>query len=333
MPATDWKEDIAPDETERFERHAAYFGELQKLRGGVHRALHAKCNVGVEATFEVLPDIAPEARIGMFAEPRTYPALVRFSNGAARQQPDPKPDIRGIAVKIIGVDGKKSIPGLEDARTQDFLAIRTPTVPMRSADEFVAIVRAAQSPALLPVKLLGALGVRRGFQLVKALVKGLRVPMTSLATTSYYGALPIKFGPYAVHFGFFPPEPAVASAGKDPMYIGKQLAARLRESAVTYEMRVQFFEDAAKTPIEDPTVEWPTPWVPVAKLVIGKQDVDSARGQRLGELVEKLSFDPWHAREDLRPLGGLMRARNHAYRVSTQGRGAIAEPTAMPAFD
>jgi hypothetical protein len=236
-------------------------------------------------------------------------------------------------VKLLDVDGKKSIPGLEDARTQDFLAIRTPTVPMKTADEFVAIVRAAQSPALLPFKLIGAVGMKRGFQLVKAIVKGLRVPMTSLATTSYYGALPIKYGPYAVQFGFFPPEAAVPSKGKDPMYIGKELAARLREGAVTYEMRVQFFEDEATTPIEDPTVEWKTPWVAVAKLTIGKQDAASRRGQKVAALVEQMSFDPWHAREDLRPLGGLMRARNHAYRVSTQGRSAIVEPTSLPTFD
>ena len=46
-----------------------------------------------------------------------------------------------------------------------------------------------------------------------------------------------------------------------------------------------------------------------------------------------MSFDPWHAREDLRPLGNLMRARNHAYRISTQKRGAIAEPATLPTFE
>ena len=336
MPATDWKEDIAADETERFTRHAEFFGELQRARGGkgtVHRALHAKSNVGVEAVFEVLPGLPDEARIGLFAEPATYPAFVRFSNGAARHQPDVKPDVRGIAVKLLNVGGRKLIPGLEDATTQDFLAIRTPTVPMRTADEFVMIVKAAQSPALLPFKLIGGLGVRRGFSLVKALVSGLKLPMTTLATTSYYGALPIKYGPYAVHFGFFPPEPAVPSRGDDPMYIGNELAARLRESAVTYEMRVQFYEDATKTPIEDPTVEWTTPWVTIAKLTLPKQDPDSPRGKKIGALVEQMSFDPWHAREDLRPLGNLMRARNHAYRISTKGRGAIAEPASLPSFE
>ena len=42
--------------------------------------------------------------------------------------------------------------------------------------------------------------------------------------------------------------------------------------------------------------------------------------------MERLSFDPWHAGEDFRPLGNMMRARNVAYRLSTQERGAAAEP-------
>src|SRR5688572_25269996 len=134
MAAQDWKEQIPDGEAARFEAHAAFLGELQKKRGASDRALHAKANLGVEAELAVLPDLPEEARVGMFATPRTYQALVRFSNGAGRRQSDKKLDVRGIAVKVLGVDGKKVIPGLEDATTQDFLAIRSPSVPMKNAD-------------------------------------------------------------------------------------------------------------------------------------------------------------------------------------------------------
>src|SRR4051812_25039294 len=123
LPATDWAEQIAPDEAERFERHAELLAAMQKKRAKpkLHRALHAKANLGLEAQFEVLPDLPAEARIGMFAEPKSYTAFVRYSNGAGRHQADAKPDVRGIAIKVLGVAGKKVIPGLEDATTQDFL--------------------------------------------------------------------------------------------------------------------------------------------------------------------------------------------------------------------
>ncbi|MEA2750953.1 MAG: hypothetical protein QOI41_5096, partial [Myxococcales bacterium] len=48
---------------------------------------------------------------------------------------------------------------------------------------------------------------------------------------------------------------------------------------------------------------------------------------------EKLSFDPWHAPVEFRPLGELMRARNAAYRLSTIERKAAGEPDGTETFD
>jgi hypothetical protein len=321
-PATDWNEQIPDDEVARFERYATMFGEMQARGGNRDRALHAKANLGVEAELEVLADVAGEAKLGMFAEPKTYRAFVRFSNGSPRHQPDKSPDVRGIAVKVLGVAGKKLIPGMEDATTQDFLAIRTPVVPMRNADEFVTLVRAARPAALLPFKLIAALGFGRGLKVIKAALAGLKLPTAPLAATAYYSALPIKYGPYAVHFAFVPD-------------LGEALAARLRAGPVIYDLKIQFYQDATRTPIEDASVEWKaedSPFVTVARLTLPIQDVTSTRGKKVAELVEQFAFDPWHAREDLRPLGNIMRARNYAYRVSTKGRGALPEPTAPPAL-
>src|SRR5262245_10695861 len=105
-PATDWQELIAADEPERFERHAAVLTDIQNhhgKNGTLDRALHAKANLGLEAELEVLDGLPDEARVGMFAAPRKYAAVVRFSNGAPRRQPDRKPDVRGLSIKIFGV--------------------------------------------------------------------------------------------------------------------------------------------------------------------------------------------------------------------------------------
>ena len=65
---------------------------------------------------------------------------------------------------------------------------------------------------------------------------------------------------------------------------------------------------------------------PVARLTLPLQDVTTAKGKEIEELVEKLSFDPWHAIEAHRPLGSIMRARAHAYREAVRERQALAEP-------
>jgi hypothetical protein len=328
MPGTDWKEVIAPDEDKRFEYFTSVLSGIQaKAHAG--RALHAKGNLGAEATFEVLPDVAADARFGMFDSPKTYPALVRYSNGAPRRQHDKKPDVRGIAIKVIGVPGEKVIPGMESAVTQDFLAIRTPVTPVRDAEEFIKLVRAAQTPALLPFRLIGSLGPVRAIQVIKGALAGFKLPTAPLAATQYYSAVPSQLGRYAVQYVVRPHDPVTVSKGGE---LGEELAARLATTPVIYDLCVKFYTDAAATPIEDASVEWKGELVPVARLTLPVQDIASARGKAITEYVEKAAFDPWHCRKDMKPLGNMMRARNHAYRASTQARNAAPEPTAMPTF-
>jgi hypothetical protein len=246
------------------------------------------------------------------------------------RQPDKKPDVRGFAIKVLGVPGKKVIPGMEDAKTQDFLFILAPATPFRDAREFVGFVTAAATPALLLPKAITAFGVRRTFQILKKVVAGLGRPFHSVATARFFSALPIKLGPYAVKLSLRPTATdASSAAGASPDAIHEELAARLLRGPVSYDLELQFYVDPVKTPIEDPTVEWPeadSPFLKVARLVLPSQDMNSARGKKLAEWIETLSFDPWHALEEHRPLGHLMRARNVAYRSSTTEREAAGEP-------
>jgi len=339
-PSTDWKERIAPDENAQLEKLAEGLRDLQHKRAKgkpALRGLHAKGQAGVEAELTVLPDLPEHARVGLFKTPGTFRAFVRFSNGAGQKQPDPKGDVRGIAIKVMGVDGKKIIPGLENAKTQDFLLIQSPATPFSNAHQFVSFVMATANPLLLLPRMIGLFGLSRAFQLIGKLVKSLAVPVTSVATSRYWSALPIKFGPYAVKYGLQPhaqPAPG-AQKGTSPGYLSDELAARLKQGPVVYDFRVQFFVDEARTPIEDASHEWAesdAPFVTLGRLTLVQQDLSSPAGQKLAALVERLSFDPWHATEDFRPLGNMMRARSAAYRLSTQERGAAAEPDGSEEF-
>jgi hypothetical protein len=330
-PATDWMESIARGESERHERFAEALCALQRRRAAGHkpdRALHAKPNLGARAEFEVLAELPEPARVGIFAEPGTYRGWVRYSNGAGAREADGKPGVRGVALKLVGVPGKKLIPGLEDEATQDFLLIKSPATPFRNADEFVGFVRAVEQPWRLPGYVV-SIGLGRFLAIAAQLKKGLAEQVGSLAETRYFSALPIKLGAYAVHYALFPEASGPTERGASPDYLGEELSARLRQGPVRYDFRVQFYEDAQKTPIEDGSVEWKesdAPFVTLARLTLPQQDVGSEEGKKLAEKIEALSFDPWHAPVEFRPLGNMMRARNHAYRRSTQERGAAPEP-------
>ena len=336
MAATDWKEIVENDEAERFESYAAFLSKAQHshaANGGIARALHAKQNLGVEAELVINADVPADAKHGMFAAPKRYRAVARFSNGAPTKQSDRTPDVRGLAIKVFGVDGTKVIPGMENETTQDFLAIRTSALPISNAAEFMTLVRVARPQALLPIRLMVALGPRRAIQIIRAALVGLKAPQRPLASTSFYSALPIALGPHAVQYAFTARDKSEPTKLTSPNSLGEALAAQLRTQAVSYDLQLRFYTDATQTPIEDAAVEWSSPWHTVGQLILPVQDPDSARGQKVQALVEQLAFDPWHARTDMRPLGNIMRARNVAYRSSTTARKATAEPREAPSFE
>lgn len=337
-PSTNWKEVIPAGEAARFERYAQELQamQLQRAAGGrASRALHAKGVAGVEAEFTVLPDLPEAARVGLFATPATYRAYVRYSNGSPLHQSDRKPDVRGIAIKLVGVEGRKLIPGMEDAKTQDFLLNRTPTLPFATADQFMGLVRAGTRPHKLLPFFVSQFGFFGALRRLPKLAKSVGAPVPSLAFNRYFTAVAHQFGKCAVHLDLKP----TASAPGDARDAGDhraELAQRLRQGPVSYELRIQFFVDEARTPIEDASFEWTeevSPFIAVARLTLKRQDPDSLRGKRIAEWIETLSFDPWHTQDHFKPLGNIMRARNHAYRLSTQGRGAAAEPDGSERFD
>ena len=243
-------------------------------------------------------------------------------------QDDRKGDVRGMALKVLGVPGRKTIAALADAQTQDFSMIHVPKLEFRNAAEFMWFVGAAQKPLTLVPRLVGRFGLGRTLRLLRALPKGLLKPIATLAAEQFWSPMAIKFGPYAVRYSarpIAPPSPLPAR-GRSPDYLGEDLAGRLRAGPIDHDLEVRFFEDEATTPIEDTSVEWTTPAVTVARLRLVQQDVASAEGKALAERIEAASFNPWHALEEHRPLGDMMRARDPAYLASTTARGAAGEP-------
>src|SRR5687767_835059 len=84
--------------------------ELLRLgTGPILRGQHAKGTGGVRARFVVDPNRPAETRFGIFEPTRTYEAIVRFSNGIGRLQPDSMKDARGMAIKVLGVEGPRAL--------------------------------------------------------------------------------------------------------------------------------------------------------------------------------------------------------------------------------
>jgi hypothetical protein len=120
--------------------------EYQK--GVMRRDAHPKTHGVVRAYFIVEPDLPPELRVGLFARSRRYKTWIRFSNQSATIQPDSKRDIRGMAIKLMGVPGKKVLDAEADATTQDFILISTDRFVTANVREFAGLIRAMTSGTL-----------------------------------------------------------------------------------------------------------------------------------------------------------------------------------------
>ncbi|HEX6042532.1 hypothetical protein [Longimicrobium sp.] len=336
-PGTEWNETVLPDEDRLvadFLRTIRQQQEDTARDGRTLRGFHAKIHLGAEAAFHVLPDLPDFARQGVFREPATYPAVVRFSNGHFRVNPDSTKEPRGIAIKLLGVHGAR-LPG-HDAATQDFLATsHSLTSTVRDIRQFVAVVEATRGRDKPRFgEMARRLGLREALRILVALVRTVSIPSVhSMATERFGGTAPVQWGPYAAKFTVQPAEgtaPHLPRA-RTPDFLREELAERLRAGDLAFDFMAQFFVDDRRTPIEDTSVAWNSEAVRVAQLVIPRCDVDGdAHARRTSEAIERLAFSPWHGLADHRPLGSVMRARRTAYEASAAFRTHDPEPDSLP---
>ena len=108
-PTTTWQEVPAADEEALLAQLGEAVAEMQrgttKKYATTGRGLHRKGRGLLKARFEVLATAPAWTRQGVFAATTTYEATLRLSNASALVQPDSTPDIRGVAIKLHGVNG------------------------------------------------------------------------------------------------------------------------------------------------------------------------------------------------------------------------------------
>jgi hypothetical protein len=111
------------------------------------------------------------------------------------------------------------------------------------------------------------------------------------------------------------PTPDIAALSPD--YLSERFVECLHRQDVQFEFLMQLQTDAKKMPIEDSTFEWTSPFRRLATITIPTQDF---RNPEQIALAEHLSFTPWHALAEHRPLGGINRIRRSAYAASSAVR-------------
>ena len=311
-----------------------YSGQDKMLRDA-----HPFAHGCVRATFTVQNDVPDALKHGVFAEPKTYNAWVRFSEGATNPKPDAEGGIRGMGIKLTGVPGAKIQD--DEKNTQDLLLISNPVLPVGDPGEYLALFRAALAGKPMSYFFggmpwnwkLGALGIVSD-------IRGKEIP--SMLSIRYWSTVPFQLGDGAVKYSARPCDAEAAAAATVPenpsdRYLRETMAAHLKEKKACFEFMVQPQTDPQAMPIEDPAVVWDeteSPFVTVAKVEIPVQTFDS---EAQNAFCENLTFNPWHSLPAHRPLGGINRVRKIAYdRIARfrleQNQVQRVEPTGNETF-
>jgi hypothetical protein len=309
------EETVASDES----TVAAEFVEFLKATstkhyptGTVPRFNQGRAAGCVDAEFVVRDGLPQDLRVGLFAQPRTYKARVRFAN--ATSQSDKERDVRGMSIKVSSVDGENLTPGVS---AHDFILNSHPVMMVGHTKVFLELLKAHEEGGAAEALFF----VTHPRAAATALAS--REHHTSHLEISYWSTTPYLFGPgRAVKYSARPLSPRKTPL-PDPLtddYLRERLAGHLAGEEARFDFLVQFQADGRKTPIEDASVDWrehDSPFRSVAEIRIPVQALESASAAS----CEQLSFNPWHALVDHRPLGDFNRARREIYRAMAAFRG------------
>ncbi|MFC0388781.1 catalase family protein [Muricoccus vinaceus] len=302
------------------------------------RAVHAKSHGLLHGEMTVLGGFAPPFAQGVFAKPATYPVVLRFSTNPGDLLDDSISVPRGLAVKMVGVEGER-LPGSEEQRTQDFVMVNAPAFAAPTAKAFLGsaklLARTTDAPQILK-KAVSA--VLRGAETVVEAVGGKSPTLTTLGGhpnthilgETFHSATPFLHGPYMAKYSVAPVTPMLKAlknrkvdvAGR-PEALREEVMAYFASQDAEWEFRVQLCTDLDTMPIEDSSVIWPeeeSPYAVVARIRVPAQPSWNEARSRSVDLG--MSFSPWHGLSAHRPLGSINRARKPAYEMSSGFRAA-----------
>lgn len=319
---------------------ATFTAQMRRLwaPGHFERGGNTKTHGVVRAEFMVRDDLPENLRRGIFAQPRTYRAWVRFSGPGPYVTPDiDDVGFMSMSIKLMGVPGPKL---LDDERfTQDLLGISTPTFVTPDTRANAKLQHWSYKNA----QVFYFLNFREPHVLDSIMQLLWTKTQSSPLEGEYFSCVPYLLGEgQAMQYSFRPRLETRTRIPRVPLrppdnYLRDAMVATLAERDVEFDIVLQVQTDPFLMPVENNAVLWPTklsPRVPAAVLTISKQRFDSP--EQL-DFARVLSYNPWHCLPDHRPLGNQSRARKRMYselsRLRQQMNGVQHyEPTGEETF-
>jgi hypothetical protein len=306
--------------------------------GDFQRCGNTKTHGIVRGDFIVRDDLPEHMRRGIFAEPRTYKAWVRFSGPGPYITPDiDDVGFMSISLKLMGVPGPKLLD--DEKLTQDMFGVSPPTF----------VTCDTKSNANLQYWSYRNAQIFHFFNFTQPHILDLVMQSLWIKTQSsplesqYFSCVPYLLGEgQAMQYSFWSRRKKKTRVPRLPFrppdnYLRDAMVATLSQEDVEFDVLLQVQTDPHRMPIENNGVFWPTrlsPRIPAALVRIPKQKFDSP--EQL-DFPRVLSFNPWHCIAEHRPLGNQSRARLRLYKELSTLRQTVNgvkhyEPTGDEVF-
>jgi hypothetical protein len=282
--------------------------------GGFERGGNTKTHGIVRGEFRVHNGLPAKLRHGIYSQPQTYRAWVRFSGPGPYITPDIEDvGFMSISIKLMGVPGPKLMD--EEKFTQDMFGVSTPTfvTPDTKANAQLQI------ESVKNASIFYFLNFNRS-HVLDFIMQGLWIKtQSSPFEAPYFSCVPYLLGEgQAMQYSVWPktkkrtPIPRLPWRPPDD-YLRDAMVASLAEGDVEFDIRLQLQTDPHLMPIENNAVLWPeklSPRISVATLRIPRQTFNSPAQM---VFAKRLSYNPWHCIAEHRPLGNQSRARRRMY--------------------
>ena len=328
------EEKLLPGEEEFVDSIIASFNQQMRALwkpGGFERGGNTKTQGIVRAEFIVHDGLPPALRHGIYAQPRSYPAWVRFSGPGPYVTPDiDDVGFMSISVKLMDVPGPKLMD--EERFTQDMFGVSPPTFVTPDVRANAQL----QLESLKNAQIFYFFNLQRP-HILDAIMQGLWIKtQSSPFEAPYFSCVPYLLGEgQAMQYSFWPKTAKRSPIPRLPLrppddYLRAAMIAALGAGDVELDVRLQLQTDPHLMPIENAAVLWPerlSPRLSAATLRIPRQQFDSPAQM---EFAKRLSYNPWHSIAEHRPLGNQSRARKRMYYELSKLRH---EMNAVPHFE
>lgn len=303
------------------------FGRIKRGQRPARRPVFLRLHGVAHGRFEVVPDLAPDLRVGLFGQRPSYPVWVRYSSDIPDGVPDLKSTV-GVGIKLFDAEGEKVLSPDEHAPTADFLLQNIDVFFVDDAHDMCAFTKASLTSAEAAAAWL------KDHPRTQEILDEMEKVVPTALGTELWSTIPFRFGDD--RYCKYKLEPELVPDGPppdfdDPDYLRVDLEARLKTGEARFRFMVQLQTDPATMPLDKATVSWSeaaSPPIHVATLALPAQDT-TARGQ--GNYGETLSFNPWRTIQAHEPVGSIAEARRVVYKASAELRRNVnGEPIGEP---